>query len=103
MVSDELIGHRDETSEHAVYAVVLELDVLITASCHLDRGVQQNDTEDICHPRELSEHGGADRNEDPAKYQRANDPPQQRSIMQCGWHAEKAENDYEHENVVDRE
>ena len=69
----------------------------------LHRGGDQPDPEDQEHERERGQEGGANRDEDRAQHEREDDPDRQCARLIVGRNRERAHDDHEHEQVVDRQ
>lgn len=70
---------------------------------HLHRRGEQNAAEQQKRPREVRDQLSAERDEDPAQHQRSGHSEQQHPLLQLLRHGEGAQQQHEHEQVVDRE
>ena len=80
---------------------VLGVVVVIRVADQLDRGVDQERTEDVEDPGELLNRDRAERDEDAAEDQRQDDADQQRLLLILLRHVEARHDDQEDEQVVD--
>ena len=97
-------GRRDEPAEQlAATGFRSGCELLVAADQELEAGDDQEDPEDVGHPVERREQRGADRDEDAARDQRAQDPPEQHPVLQVRGHREEREGRQEDEQVVDGE
>ena len=69
----------------------------------LDRSRDQRDPEHQEHERERREQRGAERDEDRSEHEREADAERERARLVLGGHRERAHDDHEHEQVVDRQ
>ena len=69
----------------------------------LDRGVDEEEPEDVEDPAEVVDRRRTDRDEDPAHHQGEHDADQERLLLQLLRYAEPGHDDQEDEQVVDRE
>ena len=98
-----VVGDREALAGELHHRVVLDLRLLVAVAEELDRREQQDQPEDQEHEREQLEQRGAEQDEDHAQDQRQHDPDDQDLLLVLVGHRERAHDDHEHEQVVDRQ
>ena len=83
--------------------VVLHRRVLVAVAKQLHRGGDEQQSEDQEHEREQRQQRGAKRDEQRTHHERQQDPERQHPLLMLGRDRERAHDDHEHEEVVDRE
>ena len=98
-----VVGHREALAGEPHHRVVLDLRLLVAVAEQLHRREQQDQPEDQEHEREQLEQRGAEQDEDHPQDQRQHDPDDQDLLLVLVGHRERAHDDHEHEQVVDRQ
>ena len=98
-----VVGHREALAGELHHRVVLDLRLLVAVAEQLHRREQQDQPEDQEHEREQLEQRGAEQDEDHPQDQRQHDPDDQDLLLVLVGHRERAHDDHEHEQVVDRQ
>jgi hypothetical protein len=81
---------------------VLGVNFIVVLPQQFVCGVDEERAEEVDHPMKGLEQRCADRNEDGPKHESDKNSPEQCSMLQCGRHGEKAQDDDEDEYVVER-
>ena len=98
-----VVGDREALAGEPHQRVVLDLRLLVAMAEELHRREQQDQPEDQEHEREQLEQRGAEQDEDHPQDQRQHDPDDQDLLLVLVGHRERAHDDHEHEQVVDRQ
>ena len=99
----EVVGHREALAEGPDHPALVGLDGrLVPAGHHLGAREDEERAEEPDHPLELQERR-AERDEDAARDERAQDPEEQHPVLVGRGDAEVGQHDHEDEDVVDRE
>jgi hypothetical protein len=96
------VGHRQPLAGEPDDRVVA-VGLVVVVADQLVRGEHQERAEDVEHPREVVDRGGAERDEDAAEDQGQDDAHHQRFLLVLPRHREAGHDDDEDEQVVDRQ
>ena len=97
------VGERQPAPRGGDEDVVLHRRVLLAVAEELHRRGDQEQPEHEEHERERRQQRGAERDEDRAQDEREQDPDGEHLVLVLGGHRERAHDDHEHEQVVDRQ
>ena len=97
------VGDRDEPAQQPDDRVRFRIDVVLALGGHADPGEDQERAEHVDDPVELLNQVGAGDDHRAAHHQRAENAPEQHAMLIAQRDAEEAEDQDEHEDVVDRE
>jgi len=101
LLAHEVRGNRHELSEASHDGVLFGVDLLVFQPQHFHAGEGEEDAEDEDHPAEGLQERGASSDEDGAEDERADDAPEEDSVLVLRGDIEVAEDHEEDKDVVD--
>ena len=94
------VGHRHEPAEELQHPGALGVHVVVARAEHAPSGVDEERGEDVQHPREVLDEGGAGRDEDPAEDERTQHAEEEHPVLILAGDGERGEDDGPDEDVV---
>src|SRR6185503_15735439 len=103
LVSFVVLGHGHKAAEQTQHRIFLGMDLSLLLEEQLDAAVNQEGAEDVDNPVKPLDESHAGHDEHGAHDEGSQNSPEQDLVLMDGGHMEEAENQQEHEEVIDAE